>query len=118
MSARGVLHAPSRGGVGAGGPAADHRTTPTPTLRHSRCFASAFFAPRTAAEGRLRPPHKGEGRTEFAARADPTLRECMLRRAFQARERFVDLCPARFGLLALLALALDHILRGAGDEIR
>ena len=35
--------------------------TPTPPLRHSRCFASAFLALRTAAEGRLRPPHKGEG---------------------------------------------------------
>jgi very-short-patch-repair endonuclease len=35
--------------------------TPTPALRHSRCFASAFLALRTAAEGGLCPPHKGEG---------------------------------------------------------
>src|SRR5262249_10522119 len=45
-------------------------TTPTPALCHSRCFASAFLAPRTAPEGRLCPPHKGEGRTEFDARAE------------------------------------------------
>src|SRR5262249_2561051 len=53
-----------------GGPSADHRTTPTPALRHSRCFASALFARTTAAEGRLCPPHKGGGRAELAARAD------------------------------------------------
>src|SRR5215510_13247903 len=47
----GVLPSPLWGGVGGGGPSADHRTTPTPALR-------AY------------PPHKGEGRIEFAARAD------------------------------------------------
>jgi hypothetical protein len=36
-------------GMGGGGPSADHRTTPTPALRAD-------------------PPHKGEGRTECAAR--------------------------------------------------
>src|SRR5262245_63897743 len=33
------------------------------------------------------------------------------RRALKARERFVDLEPARLRLLALLALAFDHVLR-------
>src|SRR5262249_4708193 len=46
----GVLPSPLWGGDGGGGPSADHRTTPTPALRAD-------------------PPHKGEGRTEFAARA-------------------------------------------------
>jgi very-short-patch-repair endonuclease len=36
--------------------------TPTPALRHSRCFASAFLALRTAAEGGLCPPHASRGR--------------------------------------------------------
>src|SRR5262250_356228 len=39
------------------------------------------------------------------------------RRAFEARERFVDLRPARLGLLALLALAFDYILRRPGNEV-
>src|SRR6266568_1973316 len=39
------------------------------------------------------------------------------RRALEARERFVDLEPARRRLLALLALAFDHVLRRAGDEV-
>src|SRR5215475_751480 len=39
------------------------------------------------------------------------------RRAFEARERFVDFEPARLRLLALLALAFDHILRRARDEV-
>ena|SRR5262245_50965554 len=47
----GVLPSPLWGGVGGGGPSADHRTTPTPALRAD-------------------PPHKGEGRTEFGARAE------------------------------------------------
>src|SRR5919108_6538457 len=77
------LVGPLWGGVGGGGPSSDHRTTPTPARRsqacagcaslpacHSRCFASAFLALRTAAEGGLCPPHKGEGKTEFVARAD------------------------------------------------
>jgi len=36
--------------------------TPTPALRRSRCFASAFLALRTAAEGGLCPPHASRGR--------------------------------------------------------
>jgi hypothetical protein len=48
-------------------------TTPTPALRHSRCFASAFLALRTAAEGRLCLPTRGV-KTEFAARRDRTSR--------------------------------------------
>src|SRR5262245_9845599 len=48
--ALGALPSPLWGGVGGGGPSADHRTTPTPTLRAD-------------------PPHKGEGRTEFVARS-------------------------------------------------
>jgi hypothetical protein len=48
-------------------------TTPTPALRHSRCFASAFLALRTAAEGRLCVPTRGV-KTEFAARRDRTSR--------------------------------------------
>src|SRR5262249_60263776 len=51
----GVLPSPLWGGVGGGGPSADHRTTPTPALRAD-------------------PPHKGEGRTEFAAPADSPTR--------------------------------------------
>src|SRR5262249_55872734 len=39
------------------------------------------------------------------------------RRAFEARERFVDFEPARLGFFALLALAFDHILRRARDEV-
>src|SRR5262245_10018779 len=39
------------------------------------------------------------------------------RRALKARERFVDLEPARLRLLALLALAFDHVLRRARDEV-
>src|SRR5215471_14778947 len=39
------------------------------------------------------------------------------RRALQARERFVDLEATRLGFFALLALAFDHILRRAGDEV-
>src|SRR5262249_25369488 len=39
------------------------------------------------------------------------------RRALEARERFVDLEPARLRLLALLALAFDHVLRRARDEV-
>src|SRR5262245_32473165 len=54
----GALPSPLWGGVGGGGsaipaqvaPASSHRTTPTPALRAD-------------------PPHKGEGRTEFAARS-------------------------------------------------
>src|SRR5262249_1311861 len=42
-----------------GGPSADHRTTPTPALRAD-------------------PPHKGEGTTELAARADSALPEYAL----------------------------------------
>src|SRR5262245_38166262 len=48
--ALGALPSPLWGGVGGGGPSADHRTTPTPALRAD-------------------PPHKGEGKTEFVARA-------------------------------------------------
>src|SRR5262245_14391200 len=44
-------------------------------------------------------------------------RRLLLRRAFEPLERFVDLEPARFGLFAFLALAFDHILRRARDEI-
>src|SRR6516162_5751117 len=40
-----------------------------------------------------------------------------LRRALEARERFVDLEAARLSFFALLALAFDHILRRAGDEV-
>jgi hypothetical protein len=47
-SALGAFPSPLWGGVGGGGPSVDHRTTPTPALRAD-------------------PPHKGEGRTEFAA---------------------------------------------------
>src|SRR5262249_22128933 len=39
------------------------------------------------------------------------------RRAFEARERFVDLEATRLGFFALLALAFDHILRRARDEV-
>src|SRR5215831_980134 len=39
------------------------------------------------------------------------------RRALEARERFVDLEAARLGFFALLALAFDHVLRRAGDEV-
>src|SRR5262249_37043578 len=39
------------------------------------------------------------------------------RRALEARERFVDLEAARLGFLAPLALAFDHILRRARDEV-
>src|SRR5262249_2973363 len=39
------------------------------------------------------------------------------RRALEARERFVDLEPARLRLLALLALAFDHVLRRARDAV-
>src|SRR6516225_10607347 len=39
------------------------------------------------------------------------------RRALEARERFVDLEPASLRLLALLALAFDHVLRRARDEV-
>src|SRR5260370_4358096 len=53
----------------------------------------------------------------WIAGSSPAMTDPSLRRAFETRERFVDLCPARFGLLALLALAFDHILRSAGDEI-
>src|SRR2546430_17340143 len=71
---------PLRGGVGGGGPEADHLTTPTPAQRsqacagcaslpacRSRCFASAFLALRTAVEGPLYPPPKGGGWAEVAA---------------------------------------------------
>src|SRR5262249_15558365 len=49
--ALGVLPSPLWVGVGGWGPSAHHRTTPTRALRAD-------------------PPHKGEGRTEFAAGAD------------------------------------------------
>src|SRR6516162_3562649 len=56
--ALGALPSPLWGGVGGGGsaipaqvaPASSHRTTPTPALRAD-------------------PPHKGEGKMEFVARA-------------------------------------------------
>src|SRR5215472_17775446 len=57
--ALGALPSPLWGGVGGGGPSADHRTTPTPALRAD-------------------PPHKGEGRTEYAARVDSSW-ACALR---------------------------------------
>jgi glycyl-tRNA synthetase beta chain len=44
----GRLPSPLRGGVGGGGPSADHRTTPTPALRAD-------------------PPHKGEGKSSTLA---------------------------------------------------
>src|SRR5262249_473644 len=53
----GVLPSPLWGGVGGGGPSVDHRSTPTPALRAD-------------------PPHKGEGGTEFAARADSIRHKC------------------------------------------
>src|ERR1700747_2253216 len=39
------------------------------------------------------------------------------RRALEARERFVDFWPAPLRLLALLALAFDHVLRRARDKV-
>src|SRR6476660_6370455 len=39
------------------------------------------------------------------------------RRALEARERFVDFEPARLSFLAFLALAFDHVLRRARDEV-
>src|SRR6266540_220099 len=62
--ALGVLPSPLWGGVGGGGPSADHRTTPTPAQRRQACAACASLP--ACAD----PPHKGEGRTEFAARTD------------------------------------------------
>src|SRR5436190_21043015 len=54
VSSRAVRSPPPCGeGVGGGGPSADHRMTPTPALRAD-------------------PPHKGEGKMEFSARADST----------------------------------------------
>src|SRR5262249_26857697 len=50
-------------------------------------------------------------------RAMPGNDDVSSRRAFEARERFVDLEPARLGFFALLALAFDHILRRARDEV-
>src|SRR5262249_1057655 len=50
-------------------------------------------------------------------RATPGNDDVSSRRALEARERFVDLEPARLRLLALLALAFDHVLRRARDEV-
>src|SRR5262249_60641178 len=57
-------------------PSAGHRTTPTPALR-------AY------------PPHKGEGRTEFAARADSTSPEHALRRPNTDGDARGNHCHAR-----------------------
>src|SRR5215467_8600195 len=72
--ALGVLPSPLWGGVGGGGPSADHRPTPTPAQRSQACAGCASLP--ACAD----PPHKGEGRTEFAARADPTAPEYALAR--------------------------------------
>src|SRR5215831_15001609 len=61
------------GGAGGGGPSADHRTTPTPALRAD-------------------PPHKGEGRTEFATRADSISQECVFT---QVRSKSARRSPRR-----------------------
>src|SRR6266498_4692674 len=62
-------------------------------------------------------PHKGGGSRPSSLRAMIPLHANYSRRAFQALERFIDLEPARLGLFALLALAFDHVLRRAGDEV-
>jgi RNA polymerase sigma factor (sigma-70 family) len=49
-----------------GGPSTDHCTTPTPAQRSQACAGCASL-PACAC-----PPHKGEGRTESPARADPS----------------------------------------------
>src|SRR5262249_55464549 len=63
------------------------------------------------------PPHKGEGRDRVRRSRWFHSRQTLSRRALQARERFVDLEAACLCLFALLALAFDHILRRAGDEV-
>src|SRR5436190_4125041 len=102
----------------------DHLTTPTPAQRsqacagcaslpacRSRCFASAFLALRTAVEGRLYPPHKGEGWTEFAAALISTPHEgalMTLRRHTGGLDHRSDAGN----------LALDQILQGGGAAVR
>src|SRR6266540_6508480 len=54
--ALGVLPSPLRGGVGGGGPSANHRTTPTPAQRSQACAGCASLP--ACAD----PPHKGEGK--------------------------------------------------------
>jgi hypothetical protein len=67
---------PKRGKVGAGVSCAAIDPHPLAAL-HSRCFASAFLALRTAAEGRLCSPFQGET-TELAGRADSISAEAVL----------------------------------------
>src|SRR6266481_7722058 len=50
-------------------------------------------------------------------RAMPGNDDVSSRRALETRQRFVDLEAARLGFFALLALAFDHVLRRAGDEV-
>jgi hypothetical protein len=70
---------------------------------HSRCSASAFLAPRTAAEGRLCSPFQGEV-TERVARADsistetalvpglcvPAAMRAMIKTVHLSARRFID----------------------------
>src|SRR5262249_13862574 len=62
-------------------------------------------------------PHKGGGSRPSSPLALFHFTRINSRRAFEARERFVDLEATRLGFFALLALAFDHILRRAGDEV-
>src|SRR6266436_5402175 len=69
------------GGVGGGGPSADHRTTPTPALRSQACAGCASLP--ACAD----PPHKGEGRTEFAAHLIPSHPNARYREIARERTR-------------------------------
>src|SRR5947209_2632166 len=82
----GVLPSPLWGGVGGGGPLADHRTTPTPALRAD-------------------PPRKGEGRTEFAARADSTSHEFAHVRGSLSVGRRATWCRVKLALRTSTALS-------------
>ena len=64
----GALPSPLRGGVG--GPAEDHRTTPTPPA-----------SLRSAVD----PPHKGEGKKDYAAMLATTCASSCSRRAGERR---------------------------------